>query len=50
VKGAKVWGHRQIDEYFIECILQNEQPQVTTRDAIKAIETAQKMVKHAKQQ
>jgi predicted dehydrogenase len=50
VKGTKVWGHRQIDEHFIECILQNEQPQVTTRDAIKAIETAQKMVKHAKQQ
>ena len=48
VKGTKVWGHRQIDEHFIECILHNKKPQVTTEDAIKAIEVAQKMVKTAK--
>lgn len=48
VKGTKVWGHRQIDEHFIECILRNKKPQVTTEDAIKAIEVAQKMVKTAK--
>jgi UDP-N-acetylglucosamine 3-dehydrogenase len=48
VKGTKVWGHRQIDEHFIECILHNKKPQVTTEDAIKAIEAAQKMVKTAK--
>ena len=45
VKGTRVWGHRQIDQHFIECILENKQPQVTTEDAIKAIEIAQKMVK-----
>jgi predicted dehydrogenase len=48
VKGTRVWGHRQIDEHFIECILQNKQPAVTSEDAIKAITIAQKMVKHAK--
>jgi len=45
VKGTKVWGHRQIDEHFIECILRNKKPRVTTEDAIKAMEAAQKMVK-----
>jgi len=48
VKGARVWGHRQIDEHFIDCILNNKQPQVTTEDAIKAIEIAQKMTKNIK--
>jgi predicted dehydrogenase len=48
VKGARVWGHRQADEYFIQCILQNKRPEVTTEDAIKAIETAQKMTKNMK--
>ncbi len=45
VKGTKVWGHRQIDQHFIKCILENKQPKVSTEDAIKAIEIAQKMVK-----
>jgi len=45
VKGTKVWGHRQIDQHFIKCILENKQPRVTAEDAIKAIEIAQKMVK-----
>jgi len=48
VKGTRVWGHRQLDEHFIECILQNKRPQVTTEDAIKAVETAQKMTSNAK--
>jgi len=46
VKGTKVWGHRQADEHFIQCILQNKRPQVTTEDAIKAIEIAQKITKN----
>jgi predicted dehydrogenase len=48
VKGTRVWGHRQIDEHFIECILQKKQPTVTSKDAIKAIEVAQKIVKQVK--
>lgn len=45
VKGTRVWGHRQLDEHFIECILQNKKPQVSIEDAIKAHEVAQKMTK-----
>ncbi|MCJ7767587.1 Gfo/Idh/MocA family oxidoreductase [Candidatus Bathyarchaeota archaeon] len=43
VKGTRVWGHRQLDEHFIECILQGTQPKVSVDDAIKAIEVAQKI-------
>lgn len=45
VKGARVWGHRQLDEHFIECILHKKKPQVTVEDGIKAQEVAQKIVK-----
>jgi myo-inositol 2-dehydrogenase/D-chiro-inositol 1-dehydrogenase len=48
VKGARVWGHRQIDEHFIECILQKKQPEVTVDDAIKAIEIALKITMNLK--
>lgn len=48
VKGTRVWGHRQIDEHFIECILHNRKPQVTVEDAIKAQEIAQKITKGTK--
>jgi predicted dehydrogenase len=45
VKGTKVWGHRQIDAHFIECVLQHRQPQVTVEDAIKAQEVAQQIIR-----
>ena len=45
VKGTRVWGHRQIDEHFIDCILHNRKPEVTVEDAITAQEIAQKIVK-----
>jgi predicted dehydrogenase len=48
VKGTRVWGHRQIDEHFIECILRKKQPEVTMDDAIKAIEIALKITKNMK--
>ena len=48
VKGTRVWGHRQLDEHFIECALHNKKPQVTVEDAIKAQEIAQKIVKNIK--
>jgi predicted dehydrogenase len=47
VKGARVWGHRQIDEHFIDCIAHHQQPQATVEDAIRAIEIASKMVRNA---
>ncbi len=43
VKGARVWGHRQIDEHFIDCIAHKRQPQVTVNDAIKAVATAKRI-------
>lgn len=43
--GTKVWGHYQIDEHFIKCVLGEEKPQLTVEDAIKAQEVAAKMVK-----
>ena len=43
-KGTRVWGHRQLDEHFIECILQDKKPSVTSEDAVKAVTIAQKMV------
>jgi len=48
VKGTRVWGHRQIDEHFINCILHNNQPAVTVEDAIKAQEIARKIVTNIK--
>lgn len=48
VKGTRVWGHRQLDEHFIDCILNNRQPTVTVDDAIKAQQIAQKIVTNAK--
>ncbi|MGA2768251.1 MAG: Gfo/Idh/MocA family oxidoreductase [Candidatus Bathyarchaeia archaeon] len=46
VKGTRVWGHRQLDEHFIDCVLHNKKPQVTAEDAIKAEEVALKIVKN----
>jgi predicted dehydrogenase len=48
VKGTRVWGHRQLDTHFIDCILNHKKPQVTAEDAIKAIEVAQKITKQLK--
>lgn len=47
-KGTKAWGHRQIDSYFVECILKGKKPTVTVEDAIKAQIVAAKMVKSDK--
>jgi predicted dehydrogenase len=49
VKGARVWGHRQIDEHFIDCIIHHKQPQATVSDAVKAIEIAAKMTRSNKE-
>jgi predicted dehydrogenase len=48
VKGTRVWGHRQLDEHFIDCVLHNKKPQVTAEDAIRAEEVALKIVKNTK--
>lgn len=43
-KGTKMWGHYQIDEHFIRCVLGHERPRLTIEDAIRAQEVAAKMV------
>jgi len=42
--GPKVWGHYQIDEHFVQCVLGKQEPRVTVEDAVKAQEVASKMV------
>ena len=41
--GARVWGHYQEDQHFVECILNKKQPIMTGDDAIKAQEVATKI-------
>lgn len=48
VKGTRIWGHRQMDEHFIDCILHKRKPAVTVEDAIKAMEISLKIVENAK--
>jgi predicted dehydrogenase len=43
--GTRVWGHYQMDQHFIECILHGKKPLATFKDAIKAQAVAAKMVK-----
>lgn len=43
--GTRVWGHYQIDEHFIRCVLGEARAQITVDDAVKAQEIASKMVK-----
>jgi len=47
-KGPKVWGHYQIDSYFVECILQKKKPTITVEDAVKAQKVASKIAGKAK--
>jgi hypothetical protein len=42
-KGAKAWGHYQLDSYFVECILKGEKPTIAIRDAVEAQKVASKM-------
>lgn len=42
--GTKVWGHYQLDEYFIQCVLNNKKSKITAEDAAKAIDVASKML------
>jgi len=46
VKGARVWGHRQLDEHFVECVLKNKRPKVTLKDAFKAQRVATSIAKN----
>ncbi len=43
--GARMWGHQQQDEYFVQCLLDGTQPCITPDDGLKAMETAVKIAK-----
>jgi predicted dehydrogenase len=43
--GTKVWGHYQLDEYFIQCLVNKRKPSITAEDAAKVIEVASKIVR-----
>jgi predicted dehydrogenase len=43
-KGTRAWGHRQIDEHFVECVLKRQKPSVTPDDAIEVQRVAKQMV------
>jgi predicted dehydrogenase len=40
----KVWGHMQMDEYFLECVARGIKPSITPEDGRKAVEVACKIV------
>ncbi|TFF95610.1 Gfo/Idh/MocA family oxidoreductase [Candidatus Thorarchaeota archaeon] len=44
-KGPRVWGHRQTDEYFVECILDEIAPSFGPKDAIIAQRVSRNIVK-----
>lgn len=41
--GARIWGHYQEDEHFVNCIANHKQPIMTGDDALKAQEVATKI-------
>jgi predicted dehydrogenase len=43
--GARAWGHYQQDEYFIRCLLEGREPEITPEDGRKAMEIAQRIAR-----
>lgn len=44
-RGAKMWGHQQQDEYFIQCLRDGRNPHITPEDGRKAMEIAWQIAK-----
>lgn len=38
--GAGMWGHQQQDEYFVRCLLDGREPDITAEDGRRAMEVA----------
>jgi hypothetical protein len=45
LKGPRVWGHFQIDSYFVDCIGKGAKPSFGYEDAVKAQAVSQTIVK-----
>ena len=43
--GARMWGHQQQDEYFVQCLLDGKQPSITAEDGRKAMAIADKIAR-----
>ena len=44
-RGAKMWGHQQQDEYFIQCLQEGRDPHIRPEDGLKAMEIALQIAK-----
>ena len=42
--GHRVWGHMQMDEHFVDCIIEGRQPSISPEDGRRAVEVALKIV------
>ena len=42
---ARMWGHHQLDEYFVKCLQDGTQPSITGLDGRKAMEIADKIAR-----
>jgi predicted dehydrogenase len=47
--GARMWGHYQMDEYFVRCIQQGQAPSITPQDGRRAMEIGLQIVQAANQ-
>jgi predicted dehydrogenase len=45
--GARMWGHHQMDEYFVRCIQQGQAPSITPQDGRRAMEIGLQIVQAA---
>ncbi len=45
--GPRMWGHQQMDEYFVRCIQQGRAPSITPQDGRRAMEIALQIVQNA---
>ncbi len=43
--GARMWGHMQQDEHFVQCIREQRRPEITPADGRRAMEIAQQIAK-----
>ncbi|MCY2988968.1 MAG: Gfo/Idh/MocA family oxidoreductase [Planctomycetota bacterium] len=42
--GHRQWGHMQMDEHFVDCILEGRQPSISPEDGRRAVEISLKIV------
>jgi hypothetical protein len=45
--GARMWGHVQQDEHFVQCLLQDEAPSISPQDGRRAMEIAAQIARPA---